>query len=517
MTTKVNNRMIDGATVSVIDFGAVPGTDCTAQIEAARDHAISNNAWLEFPASSLPYYVSNPILPKSNMKWRGEGTLSVLAGANCRIIENPESPVVYVDNFELRDLTFDGNRANQTTGTANNDGIKLSFAYEFNIHNIKVKHCGTPETQANPTNNAVGLSLHECGDGNITNCYLSDNMHYNLQVWECNNIVISDIISVNPGSHCYGGAGCTDISWNGCQGRIDANTSNFTYYAGSAGQGMWFRNFARCPITDAVLVKRGVDLSIIGGGVQWADEAGLTSPDSSRMSQRMPTGSRHENQDNPTSGIVHGFTYGYYAHQGVTERMNIKGAHAYECQYGLLQTSGRCIVDGFEARTCEFGISLPGTRDNKLSNITLRNIGRRPIELAGTRSVLTDTKIEEWGTQGVDYGISIADFANDMILSNISIYNSVPAQSAGHLFIGANAARATIQNVNLTGGALIPNNRQDHSVQVIEADIAAADRWRLPQRWGSLYMWIDSAGKMRIRENAPTSDTDGIIVGTQTV
>jgi len=33
---------------------------------------------------------------------------------------------------------------------------------------------------------------------------------------------------------------------------------------------------------------------------------------------------------------------------------------------------------------------------------------------------------------------------------------------------------------------------------------------------GSYYLWIDSSGRLRIKLNAPTTDTDGTVVGTQT-
>ena len=30
------------------------------------------------------------------------------------------------------------------------------------------------------------------------------------------------------------------------------------------------------------------------------------------------------------------------------------------------------------------------------------------------------------------------------------------------------------------------------------------------------YLWVDAAGKLRIKATAPTTDTDGTVVGTQT-
>lgn len=37
-----------------------------------------------------------------------------------------------------------------------------------------------------------------------------------------------------------------------------------------------------------------------------------------------------------------------------------------------------------------------------------------------------------------------------------------------------------------------------------------------PLRLGGYYLWVDSSGRLRIKSSAPTSDTDGTVVGTQT-
>ena len=36
-----------------------------------------------------------------------------------------------------------------------------------------------------------------------------------------------------------------------------------------------------------------------------------------------------------------------------------------------------------------------------------------------------------------------------------------------------------------------------------------------PVRMGTFYLWVDSSGRLRIKSGAPTSDTDGTVVGTQ--
>jgi hypothetical protein len=36
-----------------------------------------------------------------------------------------------------------------------------------------------------------------------------------------------------------------------------------------------------------------------------------------------------------------------------------------------------------------------------------------------------------------------------------------------------------------------------------------------PMRMGTFYLWVDGSGRLRIKSGAPSSDTDGTVVGTQ--
>jgi hypothetical protein len=36
-----------------------------------------------------------------------------------------------------------------------------------------------------------------------------------------------------------------------------------------------------------------------------------------------------------------------------------------------------------------------------------------------------------------------------------------------------------------------------------------------PTHFGTYSLWVDSSGRLRIKSTAPTSDTDGTVVGTQ--
>lgn len=46
--------------------------------------------------------------------------------------------------------------------------------------------------------------------------------------------------------------------------------------------------------------------------------------------------------------------------------------------------------------------------------------------------------------------------------------------------------------------------------------MVAGSNWRQSVRFGSYSLWVDSAGKLRIKATKPTTDLDGVVVGTQT-
>ncbi|MCD7034310.1 glycoside hydrolase family 55 protein [Metabacillus sp. GX 13764] len=53
--------------------------------------------------------------------------------------------------------------------------------------------------------------------------------------------------------------------------------------------------------------------------------------------------------------------------------------------------------------------------------------------------------------------------------------------------------------------------------------VTNANSWKVDGRWnyghlilGSNHLWMDATGKLRIKNGAPTSDTDGVVVGSQT-
>jgi hypothetical protein len=75
--------------------------------------------------------------------------------------------------------------------------------------------------------------------------------------------------------------------------------------------------------------------------------------------------------------------------------------------------------------------------------------------------------------------------------------------------------RAIIKASRVTG-ANIPVNRTGVNGVLVIDGVNRANEWdKEPLRLGNYRLWIDAAGKLRIKDGAPANDTDGTIVGTQ--
>jgi hypothetical protein len=71
----------------------------------------------------------------------------------------------------------------------------------------------------------------------------------------------------------------------------------------------------------------------------------------------------------------------------------------------------------------------------------------------------------------------------------------------------------TIKNSGNVGVNTTSPGEKLHVVGNIKADNGAWNGGHFIM--GSYHLWVDSSGRLRIKSSAPTSDTDGTVVGTQ--
>lgn len=86
----------------------------------------------------------------------------------------------------------------------------------------------------------------------------------------------------------------------------------------------------------------------------------------------------------------------------------------------------------------------------------------------------------------------------------------------------ATASKNIVLEANIDGDLVISKGVHDGTLTEI-ARITNGGNIKLDGAYntshfelGTSHIWIDSFGKLRIKSGAPTSDTDGIIIGTQT-
>ena len=167
--TKVTYSMIDGAAVSVKDFGAVG--DGVANDTSAIQAAINfGNKGVYFPDGT--YLINAALTVPSNRTLFGTGTIKLAnnAGVNST---NPRVADMLVgtavSNVTIDGLSFDGNKTNQTVGTA-----MILFVDDTSVKasNIKITNC-------NVYNGFIsGIGFGGVQSGIVSNCHIyNHNFH----------------------------------------------------------------------------------------------------------------------------------------------------------------------------------------------------------------------------------------------------------------------------------------------------------------------------------------------------
>ena len=132
--TKVHNRMIDGASANVMDYGAVGSgtTDDTAAIQAALG---SGAASVYIPDGT---YLVTALTVTSAMKIHGEGKLIRNAVASSYMLS------ISVSNVTIDGISFDGDGAGSTISATNqSEGAIIAYGTDSTapVVNINVRNC----------------------------------------------------------------------------------------------------------------------------------------------------------------------------------------------------------------------------------------------------------------------------------------------------------------------------------------------------------------------------------------
>lgn len=106
-----------------------------------------------------------------------------------------------------------------------------------------------------------------------------------------------------------------------------------------------------------------------------------------------------------------------------------------------------------------------------------------------------------------------------LVPTGLAPYNAAPTTAVAPVaanIVGQNANSgyaAAGGDVNITPGTGSVGNK---SGNVVIKDTAGNSGWNTSHAMLGIYhLWVDASGRLRIKNSAPSSDTDGTVVGTQ--
>jgi len=275
---------------NVKQYGALGdgSTDDTTAIAAAMSAASGSGGIVFFPPG---IYVSGNQTLLAKVSLRGAGitatTLRLKAGANTDLLSAQTSSINLsatlnsgtagtLLTFAIEDMTLDGNKANQTSGTS----YPLRFyGYNFILRDLEVLNGYTGGALIDWNGGSSLTSPSDNMESYIDTCKFHDNNGIGLQLSGPHDSRLHNVISFSNGSHNFhfapnsAGALCTN-----CHGYLNPNTTGVCcYLVESACQ------FVNCVAEGSFhcdLAILAANVSWIGGNIfgtssDWASEVGI--------------------------------------------------------------------------------------------------------------------------------------------------------------------------------------------------------------------------------------------------
>lgn len=251
--------------------------------------------------------------------------------------------------------------------------------------------------------------------------------------------------------------------------------------------------------------------------------------------------------------------YGIYCRDN-TERVNINGNTIKNCTDGIasvIETVGfisikdLAVSNNIVEQCSRTGIDLRSTRSGIISNNIVKNIAEHGIWILSLnedliikgnnvsycgkhginhadknnlRTVISDNVCYHNGTSGSGFA-GIYNKGDTQIINNICNDNTTnPTQDYG---ITSEQLTPTINNnvvyqnkvanINITAGGSRGINRENYDLKPTKDTLLdLGSTWNGTHiKMGNYHLWLDSQVRLRVKNGAPTSDVDGMLVGTQ--
>ena len=251
-------------------------TDDTTAISNALNSLSSTGGTLFFPPGT--YITGNQtLLPNVHIVGAGLGntTLKLKAGANTDLLSAQTGSINLsasggsgsngtLLSFSIRDLTLDGNKANQTSGTS----YPLRFyGYNFILRDLQILNGYTGGCLIDWNGSSfIGEPSDEM-ESLIDNCKFHGNNGIGLQIGGPHDLRIQNLVSFNNSSHQYHFApNLSGLQALNCHGYLSANTTNVATYLIEAGGGNYMNCVAEGSYYTNVVIL-GNDVTWIGGWI----------------------------------------------------------------------------------------------------------------------------------------------------------------------------------------------------------------------------------------------------------
>jgi hypothetical protein len=499
VTTNVGDKLAE--TVSVTDFGAVGDgvTDDTAAITAAL--AASKNVY--FPIPTVAYQVSTIDIPA--------GSVLQTENINVKFKQIAGQPattsVFYVigSNVTIGDMTIEGNIATDT----------LEFNHAINIY--------TGYANTALSNISVGniKAVNIRGDGILIGQVVADGLITNVRVASVDgDNVLRNVVSIVGGSDIEIGqvtgsavgfyhvdiepdatytGGCTNVHVGQVRGRHIGVVSN-TPTADIASQNIRFDEVWLDPafatqstpaysggasIAKRAVHMRNVKSAFIGslrvngfdGAAIWETSGGI-GVENLFVDQCVLTDCAKNDSVYDAYVLCNNVTFGYLS--ATTETTTASPSVIYSSNNNNVLAGNFVLTNG--------GSVLRSTTNCTLQNCVISALGaiNTQVLLSADNSSLKNCTISNM--------VRLAGFLNGLTVDSCTatLSSTVLSTVTKAVYI-----RSTIQGQYYA--------------------FATGDRtFTEAIAFGSQFLWVDSTGDLRIKSGAPTSDTDGTVVGTQT-
>ena len=393
--TKVQNQMIQGAPVNVLDYGAVgngsadgaTGTDDLAAIQAAVDSGASH---VVLPAG-YRFVISNAVSLPADIVFEINGDLVLAANSadGITMITNSDR-VAYQNNIHVTGTgKVLGNKANQQTGVE----IRHTCINFFKVIacSVSVKEVGGNKWdnlyQSVPANNhACAIQIHDCKYCRVSGVLLYEWEHEGINLDPsgglCAYNIVEDCICSGSGAESYSG-----IQMGGIGGSVHNIVSNcIVEDCGASGIGLdgLYSIVSDCTVTRNGYFH-GINCGHAGAPGSYSVISNCTVKDAGNLATT---------QDSNGINIGNGST------NVLISNCNIYGAH----DSGInLSVATNCQISNCQINDAgDHGFKLNVADGTKISNCVVINQGLNILSDVGTPSAdlwyeINDTVFRRYG------------------------------------------------------------------------------------------------------------------------